>query len=252
MADSMVASVWGHWRALSTSRFPRRYSRAKMAATTEAKPTTPMSITIPTWSTSVGSPRPCLQATGNCWQCGLPSRARERSVCLRAVLDVGRVTASVKFTSAILVLVLLCCATAVSQSSLDSRLAVLDPITNDAIAHGQIPGAVVIVGHNGQVVYRQAYGNRAFVPRRESMTIDTVFDCASLTKVVATTMAVMQLWEQGKLRMNDPVAKYLPSLGKTGSRILRSGSCWCTSRGLLRTGLDEAVGRQRDGISHCI
>ena len=115
-------------------------------------------------------------------------------------------------------LVLLCCATAVSQSSLDSRLAVLDPITNDAIAHGQIPGAVVIVGHNGQVVYRQAYGNRAFVPRRESMTIDTVFDCASLTKVVATTMAVMQLWEQGKLRMNDPVAEYLPEFGQNGKQ----------------------------------
>jgi uncharacterized protein YbbC (DUF1343 family)/CubicO group peptidase (beta-lactamase class C family) len=124
----------------------------------------------------------------------------------------------VKFTSAILLLVLLCCATAVSQSSLDSRLAVLDPIINDAIAQGQIPGAVVIVGHDGQVVYRQAYGNRALVPRREAMTINTVFDCASLTKVLATTMAVMQLWEQGKFRMNDPVAKYLPEFGQNGKQ----------------------------------
>ena len=123
-----------------------------------------------------------------------------------------------KFTSAILVLVLLCCVTAVCQSSLDSRLAVLDPIINDAIAQRQIPGAVVIVGHDGQVAYRKAYGNRSLVPRREDMTIDTVFDCASLTKVVATTMAVMQLWEQGKFRMNDPVAKYLPEFGQNGKQ----------------------------------
>jgi uncharacterized protein YbbC (DUF1343 family)/CubicO group peptidase (beta-lactamase class C family) len=124
----------------------------------------------------------------------------------------------VKFTSAILVLVLLCCVTAVCQSSLDSRLVVLDPIINDAIAQRQIPGAVVIIGHDGQVAYRKAYGNRALVPRGEEMTIDTVFDCASLTKVVATTMAVMQLWEQGKFRMSDPVAKYLPEFGQNGKQ----------------------------------
>lgn len=105
-----------------------------------------------------------------------------------------------------------------AQTSLDRRLAVLDPIINDAIAQGQIPGAVVIVGHDGQAVYRKAYGNRALVPRREAMTIDTVFDCASLTKVVATTMAVMQLWEQGKFRMNDPVEKYLPEFGQNGKQ----------------------------------
>jgi uncharacterized protein YbbC (DUF1343 family)/CubicO group peptidase (beta-lactamase class C family) len=105
-----------------------------------------------------------------------------------------------------------------SQTTLDSRLAVLDPIINDAIAERQIPGAVLIVGHDGQVVYRKAYGSRAIEPRREAMTLDTVFDCASLTKVVATTTALMQLWEQGKFRMNDPVAKYLPEFGQNGKQ----------------------------------
>jgi uncharacterized protein YbbC (DUF1343 family)/CubicO group peptidase (beta-lactamase class C family) len=109
-------------------------------------------------------------------------------------------------------------AAAFSQTPLDSRLAVLDPIINDAIAQGQIPGAVLIVGHDGQVVYRKAYGSRAIEPRREAMTLDTVFDCASLTKVVATTTALMQLWEQGKFRMNDPVAKYLPEFGQNGKQ----------------------------------
>ncbi len=107
---------------------------------------------------------------------------------------------------------------AFSQTSLDSRLALLDPIVNDAIAQRQIPGAVLIVGHGGRVVYRKAYGNRALEPRREAMTLDTVFDCASLTKVIATTTALMQLWERGKFRMNDPVAKYLPEFGQNGKQ----------------------------------
>ncbi|MBZ5547025.1 MAG: DUF1343 domain-containing protein [Acidobacteriia bacterium] len=123
-----------------------------------------------------------------------------------------------KLTSTILTLVLLGCATALGQGALDSRLTTLDPIINDAIAEQQIPGAVVIVGHDGQVVYRKAYGHRAIVPRREAMTPETVFDCASLTKVVATTTAIMQLWEQGKFRMSDPVAKYLPAFGQNGKQ----------------------------------
>jgi uncharacterized protein YbbC (DUF1343 family)/CubicO group peptidase (beta-lactamase class C family) len=113
---------------------------------------------------------------------------------------------------------LLFSASAFSQTALESRLAVLDPIINGAIAQQQIPGAVLIVGHDGQAVYRKAYGSRALEPRREAMTLDTVFDCASLTKVLATTTAIMQLWEQGKFRMNDPVAKYLPEFGQNGKQ----------------------------------
>ena len=118
----------------------------------------------------------------------------------------------------LLLFALLFSAVAFSQTSLDSRLAVLDPIINKAIAEQEIPGAVLVVGHDGRVVYRKAYGSRAIEPRREVMTLDTVFDCASLTKVVATTTAIMQLWEQGKFRMNDPVAKYLPEFGQNGKQ----------------------------------
>jgi uncharacterized protein YbbC (DUF1343 family)/CubicO group peptidase (beta-lactamase class C family) len=96
------------------------------------------------------------------------------------------------------------------------RLAEVDFIIEQAIADKNIPGAVLIVGHDGKVVYRKAYGSRALEPRREEMTLDTVFDLASLTKVIATTTAVMQLVEQGKVRMNDPVAKYLPEFAQNG------------------------------------
>jgi uncharacterized protein YbbC (DUF1343 family)/CubicO group peptidase (beta-lactamase class C family) len=96
------------------------------------------------------------------------------------------------------------------------RLAAVDAIIQQAIADGNIPGAVLIVGHNGKVIYRKAYGSRALEPKREPMTLDTVFDLASLTKVIATTTAVMQLVEQGKVRLNDPVAKYLPDFAQNG------------------------------------
>jgi uncharacterized protein YbbC (DUF1343 family)/CubicO group peptidase (beta-lactamase class C family) len=96
------------------------------------------------------------------------------------------------------------------------HLAAVDAVMEQAIHDGNIPGAVLIVGHNGQVVYRKAYGSRALEPRREAMTLDTIFDLASLTKVIVTTTAVMQLVERGKVRLNDPVAKYLPEFKQNG------------------------------------
>jgi len=96
------------------------------------------------------------------------------------------------------------------------RLVAVDAIIQQAIHDHNIPGAVLVVGHNGKVMYRKAYGSRALEPRREPMTLDTIFDMASLTKVIATTTAVMQLMEQGKVRLNDPVAKYLPEFAQSG------------------------------------
>jgi uncharacterized protein YbbC (DUF1343 family)/CubicO group peptidase (beta-lactamase class C family) len=95
-------------------------------------------------------------------------------------------------------------------------LPAVDAAIEQAIQEAQVPGAVLIVGHHGQVIYRKAYGSRALEPRREAMTLDTVFDLASLTKVIATTTSVMQLVEQGKVRLNDPVAKYLPQFAQNG------------------------------------
>lgn len=99
-----------------------------------------------------------------------------------------------------------------------ARLGVLDGIIQKSIDNGEIPGAVVLVWHDGQVVYRKAFGNRSLEPRREAMTTDTIFDIASLTKVVATTMGVMQLVESGQVRLNDPVVKYIPEFGQNGKQ----------------------------------
>ncbi|MGD0867989.1 MAG: exo-beta-N-acetylmuramidase NamZ domain-containing protein [Bryobacteraceae bacterium] len=86
----------------------------------------------------------------------------------------------------------------------------LDQAINDAIQQNRLPGAVLIVGHDGKVVYRQAYGQRALVPKAEAMTVDTIFDLASLTKVIATTSSLMKLFEQGRFRLNDKVTDYIP------------------------------------------
>ncbi|MGN6591886.1 MAG: serine hydrolase [Terriglobales bacterium] len=91
----------------------------------------------------------------------------------------------------------------------------VDAAVRRSIEAGEIPGAVVLIGHDGKVVYRKAFGNRSLRPRQK-MTTDTVFDLASLTKVVATTPSIMQLLEQGRFRLNDPVAKYLPGFAQNG------------------------------------
>ena len=101
------------------------------------------------------------------------------------------------------------------------------PSSEQAIHDGNIPGAVLLVGHNGQRDLPQGLRqSRALEPRREAMTLETVFDLASLTKVIVTTTAVMQLVEQGKMRLNDPVAKYLAGVcARMEKKTSRCGSC---------------------------
>jgi SSS family transporter len=97
-------------------------------------------------------------------------------------------------------------------------------LLNDSIAAHKLPGAVVMVGHGGHIVFKQAYGARKLAGEpgldgnpspAEPMTEDTIFDMASLTKCLSTATAVMQLYEQGKLQFDDPIQKYLPAFNAT-------------------------------------
>jgi len=97
-----------------------------------------------------------------------------------------------------------------------TRLATIDQIAADEIQKGNIPGAVVLVGRNGQLAYIKAFGDRARVPAVEPMGVDTIFDMASLTKPMATATAVMILVEEGKIRLSDPIRKYLPDWNNHG------------------------------------
>lgn len=94
-----------------------------------------------------------------------------------------------------------------------------DEAINASIAKGDIPGAVLLVGHDGKIVYEKAYGERELVPAREAMTEDTIFDMASLTKVTATTPCLMKLFEEGKIRPDDRVTAYLPEFEHGHSNI---------------------------------
>ncbi len=94
----------------------------------------------------------------------------------------------------------------------------LDPVIEKAVADHEIPGAVLLVGHHGRVVYRKAFGWRSLEPTRETMTADTIFDLASLTKCIATATSVMKLVQDGRVRLNDPVAKYLPEFAQNGKQ----------------------------------
>jgi uncharacterized protein YbbC (DUF1343 family)/CubicO group peptidase (beta-lactamase class C family) len=98
------------------------------------------------------------------------------------------------------------------------RLSRLEPLITDAMAQHRLPGAVVLVGRPDRVVYEKAFGQRALVPAREPMTVDTIFDVASLTKVVATTTSVMMLLEQGRLGLDEAVATYIPEFGRYGKQ----------------------------------
>jgi uncharacterized protein YbbC (DUF1343 family) len=111
------------------------------------------------------------------------------------------------------------CVAATAAPALFSGAHAIDDLIETAVRDGKIPGAVVLVGHNGHVVYEKAYGKRALVPSSEPMTLDTIFDCASLTKVVATTSSVMALVEAGKIRISDKVTDYLPEFQSGNSDL---------------------------------
>jgi uncharacterized protein YbbC (DUF1343 family)/CubicO group peptidase (beta-lactamase class C family) len=91
-----------------------------------------------------------------------------------------------------------------------ARLDQIQPIVEAAIGEKKLPGAVILIGRGDRVVYEKAIGNRAVEPAVEPMTVDTIFDLASVTKVVATTTSIMKLVEDGRIRLSDRVAAFIP------------------------------------------
>jgi uncharacterized protein YbbC (DUF1343 family)/CubicO group peptidase (beta-lactamase class C family) len=92
----------------------------------------------------------------------------------------------------------------------------MDQIIQASIEKKELPGAVVLVARHGRVFWRKAYGARAVEPQREAMTANTIFDLASLTKIVATATSIMILVERGEVRLGDPAVKYIPDMKGDG------------------------------------
>jgi CubicO group peptidase (beta-lactamase class C family) len=107
-------------------------------------------------------------------------------------------------------------ATPESVGMSSERLARIDEAALTSIERKDTPGAVIIVGRRGRIVYRKAFGDRAILPQREPMTLDTIFDLASLTKIIATATSIMILVERGKVSLADPVSLYIPEFAVNG------------------------------------
>jgi len=100
-----------------------------------------------------------------------------------------------------------------------ARLVVIDSIANDAIAKGATPGAVVLVAKDGKIVYHKAYGNYTY-DKTEVVNTESIFDMASVTKVCATTISVMRLYDEGKLDLKKKLGDYLPWVKGTNKESL--------------------------------
>ena len=95
----------------------------------------------------------------------------------------------------------------------------VDNAFQEAVAQGVFPGAVALVGKEQKVVYEKAFGQRSLLPEKSPLGIETIFDVASLTKPLATTMAVMLLVREKKIRLDDQVTRVLPSYGVLGKSV---------------------------------
>ncbi len=103
-----------------------------------------------------------------------------------------------------------------AQTQSPQGLSAIASVVQSAIDRGEVPGAVVLIVHRDTVVYRRAFGARSLRPEKNDLTVDAIFDLASLTKPIATATAVMLLVERGQLRLEDPVAKYWPAFAAQG------------------------------------
>ena len=126
-----------------------------------------------------------------------------------------------------------------------AKLAELDTAIELAIHEGKCPGSVLWIEHRG-IAYHKAFGSRAVDPAREPMTEDTIFDAASLTKVVATTPAIMLLIERGQIELDAPASRYWPEFATNGKEAITIRNLMTHTSG-LRPGLG-GNGRGRDTV----
>ena len=103
-----------------------------------------------------------------------------------------------------------------AQAPADFNGNTLDRLFLNAVSEHEIPGAVAAIGSKGKTIWRGVFGHQALIPHPESMTWHTLFDMASLTKPLITAPSVMQLYEQGKIKLDTPACHYLPDFAAQG------------------------------------
>jgi CubicO group peptidase (beta-lactamase class C family) len=128
----------------------------------------------------------------------------------------------------------------------DNQYAGIEPLVTQAIAAGETPGAVVVVADRSEILYQRAFGDRQVEPTREPMTLETVFDLASITKPVATATSVMKLVDAGKIDVNAAVANYLPEFAAHGKDTILVSDLLLHIGGLIP---DNALSDYQDGTA---
>lgn len=126
----------------------------------------------------------------------------------------------------------------------DGISADIDRAVEGELAKKNLPGCVVVVGRHGKIVHRRAYGHRRLKPSPEEMTVDTVFDMASLTKPIATSTSIMQLVQSGQIRLRDKVSDYFPEFAANGKQDVTIEQLLVHSGGLIP---DNPVGDFNEG-----
>ncbi len=96
------------------------------------------------------------------------------------------------------------------------KLDEIEPLVKQAIDESKLPGCVILIGRDSRIAYLRAFGNRMLEPEPQPMTLDTVFDLASLTKPIATATCVMKLIETGRIKLSDRASQHLPDFTENG------------------------------------
>lgn len=122
-------------------------------------------------------------------------------------------------------IILIFCSILFSVFTFTKSLNDIQTITEKYISNKTMPGAVVLVSKNGHILYNKAFGYAQVLEddkeKLRPMKIDTIFDLASLTKIFATTQAIMKLVSEGKISVNDKVSKYIPEFAKNGKEDVK-------------------------------
>lgn len=120
----------------------------------------------------------------------------------------------------------------VRAAILKDKLSAIDSIANDAIAKKAFPGCVVMAVHEGKIIYNKAFGNYEY-GASPAMNVESIFDLASVTKISATTVAIMKLYEQGKLDLKKRLGNYLPVVRGTNKASLQIDDILMHQAGLV-------------------
>ena len=119
----------------------------------------------------------------------------------------------------------------------------------EAVAQGVFPGAVVLVSKDEEVVYEEAFGYRSLVPEKTALRGNTIFDLASLTKPLATTIAIMMLMREKKIHLDDHVTRFIPTFGVFGKHSVTFRHLLNHSSGLpaWKPYYEEIIKREKAG-----